>query len=749
MRFSPTSLAAGLVLFAAVYACGSSTEDETHTTGAAPDGPGADAGVDSSARPVPRDFPGVVPSVGGYGLEDVWSGSEVIYVPAALVWRKTKGAPFALEREGEIVLLEGNQRNVVLDFSDAVHLAGEGGALGLALHPQFGDGTGPKPYAYVWYNANAGTQRLSRFTWNAGAKTFDRASELVMVEEAEEHDQHNGAKIAFGPDGFLYFGNGNDLVDANHQTLTRALFAGVFRIDVDQLGGATSHPPPRQPLNGTTKGYFIPNDNPFVGVANANEEFWALGFRNPFSFSFDRGTGQLWLGDVGETFREEIDLVVKGGNYEWPYKEGDLVVGTTPPTIGTPQGPKYAYTHSEMADLAAVFGGYVYRGKALPELVGKYVYTDYISARVWALDPATGARTTLVDDVYGREPLAVAEDEDGELYMLQIGGAAKLVRDPSADAIPKTISETKIYADVPSQELADGFVPYELQSPLWSDGAAKKRFVKVPAGKKVTFDANGDFVFPVGTIFVKEFDLPDAVVPKDRTRHLETRVLVVTDKTTYGLTYRWNAAGTDGELVREPTDEPIEDTAASATRSWHYPNFGQCWSCHREKNRVLGFTSRQLSRTRADGGKQLDALVGLGVFDGSTVATFAEELTKPTDGSATLEARAMAYLAANCSSCHRTGNSFLGGGQTWNALPGLPLDQRGLVGAPHHNDPMAERLGLAGAPLVDPGHPEHSVLLARMKSTDEKLRMPPLGRNMVDPIGVSVVEQWIASLPAP
>lgn len=755
MRITLTLASATLLAITlASGACGSSDADpDGGSSGGAGDGSAEGSSQDlpeGGKKPGPtRDFPLVTPSVGGYQLSDVWSGGKVVYVPAALVWPKTKGAPFALERMGQILRIENDTRKELVDFSDEVHMAGEGGALGLALHPEFGDGTGAKPYLYVWYNASGDKQRLSRFTYDAAAQKIDRASELVMLDQAETKNQHNGGRIQFGPDGYLYFGNGNDLDDANHQTLTRALFAGLFRIDVDMVGGAKSHAPPRMPDGAFSQGYFIPNDNPFVGVPNANEEFWALGFRNPFSFSFDRTSGALWMGDVGESFREEVNLVVKGGNYEWPYREGELVQGGPATTIGTPQLPKYAYSHSSMADLTAVYGGFVYRGKSLPELAGKYIYTDYISERVWALDVTATPpkRSTLVDQRFAHEPLAIAEDEDGEIYVLEVGGVAKLTRDMTKDLVPKTISETKIYKDIAGRVLAAGFVPYDLNSPLWSDAAAKKRFISVPPGKKVTMDGTGSFVFPVGTRFVKEFDLPASVNPKNRTRHLETRVLVVGSETTYGLTYRWNAAGDDGDLITEPTDETIEDLAVGQTRTWQYPSFGQCWSCHRKDNRVLGFTAAQINLVRADGKAQPAELAAAGVFDAATSAAFPPGLTKPSDTTATLEARATAYLAANCSSCHRAGNSFLGDGETWNALPGVPIADRGLVNAPHHNYPMATALGVRNSPLIAPGNPAGSVLLARVKATDERLRMPPLATRIVDPAAAQLLEQWIASMP--
>ncbi|HVH44170.1 MAG TPA: PQQ-dependent sugar dehydrogenase [Labilithrix sp.] len=717
-------------------------------------GPGQDGGPDGAPPPPVerKPFPLTTPSLGGYGLVDVFGPNVSLTIPSAVVWPKVEGAlPFVLERTGTVVQIEAGKTRVVLDISQNVALMSEGGALGMALHPMFGDGTGPSPYVYLWYNAQGtpkNKQRLSRFAWDAASKSFDGDAELVLIEEEEEQPEHNAGRLQFGPDGFLYFGNGDDTRDANHQRIDRALFAGIFRIDVDARGGAISHAPPRGPEGGYSGGYFIPNDNPFVGAPNALEEFYAVGFRNPFGFSFDRKTGALWVGDVGDTWREEIDQVVPGGNYEWPYREGDVTREAKTPTIGTARAPVYSYTHAEMGDLAAILGGFVYRGEELPELAGKYIYSDWPSNRVWALDLATNpkARTTLIDNQWNRMPMALAEDNRGEIYLLHSDGILKLARDASRDALPKRLSETMLFKNVAALETEPGLVPYEINSPLWSDAAAKRRWISVPPGQRVELADDGTLKFPVGTTFVKHFELPASVTPRARTRRLETRVLVVGNDTSYGLTYRWNAEGTDAELLSEGVDEPIHDEAAGQTRSWHYPSFGQCWSCHRAENRVLGFTAQQLHRV-VDGKPQVDALVARGVFDPGASAKWPVGLASPSDAAASLEERATAYLAANCSSCHHEGASFLGGGDTWRASPGVPLADRGLIGQPHHNTPMAEKLGLVDAPLIDPGNPDGSILMARIKTNDPDLRMPPLARNVVDADGARIIEEWIRAMP--
>ena len=738
-------------------ACGSGSGDpEAGVSPTAFEGGAEGSAADGCGPRERRGFPLAVPSLGGYGLVDAFAGVAP-NLPSALVWPKPPGAaPFVLERAGRVQRIEGGKLRRVLDFAAAVALKSEGGALGFALHPQFGDGSGPSPYAYVWYNAKGdpkNRQRLSRFTWRTASNAFDAASELVMIEEQEERPEHNAGSVAFGPDGFLYFGNGDDIDELNHQRVDRALFAGIFRIDVDSKGGSVSHPPPRTPDNGTSTGYFVPNDNPFVGTANALEEHWALGLRNPFGFSFDRATGDLWAADVGDTWREEIDKIVKGGNYEWPVREGEVVRETKPITIGTSKSPTYAFSHAEMADLTAVIGGFVYRGKDLPELIGKYIYSDWPSCRVWALDvgAAPARRATLIDNQSECVPLALAEDEQGEIYLLEAGRIAKLARDTaSKESVPKRLSETTLFADLATLTPEPAFVPYEVASPLWSDGAAKKRWIGLPAGTVAELADDGTLKLPPGTVFVKHFELPQAVSPRGRSRRLETRVMVVGTDTTYGVTYRWNPEGTDADLVTEMIDEPITDEAAppgdGQQRTWHFPSAGQCWSCHRSENRILGFTPEQLNMVRTDGKPQLPELVARGVFDSATAAKMPEGLPQPSDPKASLEARAFAYLGANCGSCHHEGASFLGGGNTWIATPGVPLAERGLVGQPHHNIPMAKAFNLRFAPLIDPGKPESSILLARIKSNDSDLRMPPLARNVVDVEGAKVVEEWIRSL---
>jgi hypothetical protein len=387
----------------------------------------------------------------------------------------------------------------------------------------------------------------------------------------------------------------------------------------------------------------------------------------------------------------------------------------------------------------------VYRGAAMPELAGKLIYSDWPTGRVWALDTQGATRTSLVEANYKNSPVGFAQDNNGEIYLIGWSRILKLVRDPAPVHPPARLSDTHLFRNLTTLRPATGLVPYSIRSPLWSDGASKKRWVHVPAGQTATMAADGTVTLPKGSILVKQFDLPDDAQPLARSKRLETRIMVVGQDTTYGLTYVWNSLGTDADLLGEAIHENIGDVVPEKARSWHFPSFGECWSCHREANRILGFRGEQLNFTLPGGDNQITSLTAKGIFGAQAAGAAPAPLADPSDVNASIEARASAYLAANCSSCHRPGYSFLGG-TTWNAMPGVLPANRGLVGAVHHNAPMATALGLPNSPLITKGNPNASVLIGRIRSTDRDLSMPPLGRTQVDPVGNAVLTAWVQSL---
>lgn len=740
---------------------GASGDPDASTDGG--DDEDADATIPDGPDLDPVVFPAGNPNLFGYKMDNVYPGAA-LFASMDMAWPAGSNQPFVLHRQGYILrMMGGTTIQYPLDFSGEVVAQGEGGALGMALHPEFTTG---KAFVYVWYNATGGYQRLTRWRWNGNAFV----ERFVMINQKEYVTEHNAAHIRFGPDGFLYFGNGDDQRPVNDvnatyrrttQRLDYGLFSGIFRIDVDMKGGAISHAPPRQPTDCTTQGYFIPNDNPFVGTASANEEYYALGFRNPYSFNFDRQTGKLWLGEVGDSFREEVDEVVKGGNYGWPLWEGKRNVRNTPALgPGVLTAPFYDYSHARVADLTSTMGGYVYRGAAMPELQGKFLFSDWPTGRVWALDLVTGIRTSLIEAPTdpGRAPVGWGQDADGEIYLIAWTGIYKITRDNVPHGLPLKLSQTNIFRNLSTLKTSSKVIPYSIRSPLWSDGAAKKRWVYVPDGQTASLNAANQGTatpnLPKGSMLVKQFDLPDTANPVGRSRRLETRVLVVGDPgIVYGVTYRWNAAGTDADLLTESVDENIVDAVNPAESvSWHFPSFGDCLACHRTENtttqpflRVLGFRGEQLNFD-LNGENQLTTLVNAGIFSAAGVAAAPAPLADPSDPAAPIGDRAIAYLASNCSPCHHPGASFLGGGDTWNANP-VVGGNRGILGVTTFNNyPMQQVLGLAGRPLVNPGNADQSVLIGRIRTTDEDVRMPPIGRSKVDPVGNAVLTQWVNSL---
>jgi glucose/arabinose dehydrogenase len=322
----------------------------------------------------------------------------------------------------------------VLDITDRIAYRNVHGLLGLVFHPDYP--TDARAWAAYTHDSASGVVmlRVSEFSSVDGGKTLNPASEQILFEMPQPGGHNNGGNLVFGPDGMLYFGSGdggsddaNSDAEGNGQ-LTNTLLGKMLRLDVS--GSA----------NG--RRYRIPADNPFASNPMCNTdgsgtkdcpEIFAWGFRNPWRWSFDRVSGQLWVGDVGAHAREEIDKVVKGGNYGWRCIEGTKATNIT---CGTPTTPLIApvaeYAHP---DGLAVTGGFVYRGTAIPGLVGRYVFADYSTGYIWhiATDTAPTRMVTLADGWNStKNPASFAEDTNGELFLVDVRSSQiwKLVAAP-------------------------------------------------------------------------------------------------------------------------------------------------------------------------------------------------------------------------------------------------------------------------------------------------------------------------------
>jgi glucose/arabinose dehydrogenase len=338
---------------------------------------------------------------------------------------------FVTEQGGVIKVFDNtknvNQSTVFLDISERVLYGGEQGLLGLAFHPNFGS----NGYFYVDYVIdNPRRTVIARYSvMESNPNVANKNSEQVVMEINQPFSNHKGGQLAFGSDGYLYIGmgDGGSGGDPFGNGQNRSTLLGkILRIDIDSSS------------NG--KNYAIPNDNPFFANSiDYREEIYAYGFRNPWRFSFDSASGQLWVGDVGQDLIEEIDLVIKGRNYGWNIMEGSLC--SNPATNCDKTGlelPIWNYSH----DVGnAIVGGYVYHGSDLPDIEGAYVYGDYGSGRIWFLRyDGTIVVNTLMADT-GLNIASFGLDQQSELLFTAYNG--KIYRLTSA-VIPEIPWQTSL-----------------------------------------------------------------------------------------------------------------------------------------------------------------------------------------------------------------------------------------------------------------------------------------------------------------
>ncbi len=655
---------------------------------------------------------------------------------------------------------------VFLDLSQRVFFEQEAGLLGMAFHPGFQ--TNGWVFAYWSSTGRPGDpspsfNRLSRFTVPPGGDGLpDPASETVLFHQPDPGPNHNGGCLAFGPDGCLYLSVGDGSLWENRvtQRLDAGFFGGILRLDVDRKPGNL---PPNPGFGVNPEAYSIPADNPFVGITRyevggrvvwdgsnpsaLRTEFFALGLRNPWQFSFDPLTGELWCNDVGFGSREEINRIRPGGNYGWPAWEGTMP--TTDPPVAGMSLPEFEYTH--LSGRTAITASRFHRGTRYPSLDGTYLFADW-SGDIGVLRPGLPGEPEV--EWIANLPGVIAfgtDPRDGSLLLTTgFGRIHRLVHRPVTDRRPwpRRLSETGLFSDLRALVPRPGLIPYDINAPFWSDHAIKRRWFALPGDDAfMTFARDEPWTFPKGTVWVKHFDRP-YFRPATMLLRTETRILVRTEDGVSGATYRWNDEGTDAELV------PPEGANATfhawtpaelTTQSWRFPSRGECLSCHtRAVGGPAGFNTAQLNRRTRQGVtivSQLDAWSAAGCFEEPLVRTHQmPALVSPADEAQDLEKRVRAYLDSNCASCHRPGGLTR---TPWDARIGTALDRMGLIGvAPSASTVAGARV------LVDPGHPENSVLFQRVARPGE-FHMPPLATSEIDAAAVDLLRRWILeALPA-
>jgi uncharacterized repeat protein (TIGR03806 family) len=739
------------------------------------------------------NLPEALPSATGYATENAL-GSLGFNRPMSVVSvRHEKHRLFVAERGGILRVVNLTASNLVapvyLDLRDLLKPGetftegGENGFLSVVFHPEFAaNGT---LFVYFSFVANDGKlfQRLHRVVMDSAAsdapEIFSHEPLLTIYDRATNH---NGGTIDFGPDGYLYLslgdeGGGGDQYN-NARFITQDAAVGrtgfwgqMVRLDVDHRVG--NLPPQSHQQNSTSypsavngSAYKVPADNPFIGrttwhnltinPANVRNEIWATGLRNPFRWSFDRPTGRLFLGDVGQGVREEINIITRGGDYGWSWREGILEYNSPPapadpPATGfSPTEPIYDYGRSSNGVLGGncVTGGAVYRGNRLTELFGAYVFADYsgpiVALRenngVWSAQ-RLGTESGIVH--FGHDP------RDGDLLFCVNGQVKRFVRSQTTGTPPPaTLSAVGAFSDLSNLTPHAGIVSYSVNLPFWSDHAIKRRWFSIRnTTDKVTYSQDGNWTLPTGMVWVKHFDMETVRGQPSSARKLETRILVKTASGTYGLSYRWRQDQTDADLVGEGgLDDPLTITEGGSTisQTWRFPSRGECMNCHTPAGgHALSFNTRQLNREHLYGiqtGNQLTALEVAGYFSNAvggvhTLPAYAA----PDDTTQSQEWRVRSYLAVNCSQCHQPGGPASG---NWDARATVETDAAMII-----NGVLMDPAGNAANRFVVPGDVTHSVALRRMQGLPS--RMPPIGSNVIDASGVALLTEWInGELPA-
>ncbi len=636
-----------------------------------------------------------------------------------------------------------------------IHLHPEAGGLetvyGLAFHPDFAKNR----QCFVCYtlrskkpvpNLKDGT-RVSRFTvTKAEPPRIDPASEEIILTFLQ--GGHNGGDLHFGPDHMLYISTGDatspnppDAFDTGQDISD--LLSSILRIDVDHKDKG--------------KNYAIPKDNPFVGMKGARPEVWAYGFRNPWRMCFDPQSGELFVGDVGWELWEMVHRVEKGGNYGWAATEGPQPI--KPEKIGpTPIRPALIELPHTIA--ASVTGGRVYHGKKFPELRGAYVFGDWETRRLWAAR-FEGDRAKEMPEIAKPSVRIVSfgEDKDGELYFLDYdGGTVHTIERNDAVAknndFPTRLSQTGLFASVRDHVPARGVVAFSPNSRQWQDGATAEHWAAFPDLSSATLYKDAK---PIpGNVDWHSFRMhftKDAVLMKTLSlsaRRVETQILHFDGVDWHPYTFAWRDDQTDADLVPA---EGLEKEAPDGEqkRIWQFHSRSQCLSCHSSWSEyALAFQPEQLNRSGRDGRNQLITFSEMGLirrvghndkplppFDPASAAR-EQKLADPSDAHQPLEARARAYLHANCGHCHCEG-----GGGSVNLRLRLPVSLAGMNAVDVR--PSRGDFGLRDARILKPGDPWSSTLYFRMAKFGRD-RMPHIGSERPDEAGLKLLEKWIAGM---
>ena len=713
------------------------------------------------------------PAVFSYSLADALSGLTFEKPVGFATEPGETNRLYVVERLGRIIVitnLASPTRTVFMDITNKVYAdydtAFVEGLSSVAFHP----GYATNRFFYVTYTlrTNVGGvwqnhNRLARFqTSPTNGNQGLPNSELPLITQFDEGPGHNMNDLHFGPDNYLYCASGDEGDGGtgddynNAQRIDKDFFSAILRIDVDKRAG---NPVPNSHVSVTTN-YAIPADNPFVGAtsfnglsvnpANVRTEFYAVGFRNCWRISFDSATGRLYEGDVGQHGREEINVVVKGGNYGWAFREGTLTGPKgAPPPAAILKNPIVEYgTGFGTNQGFSVIGGVVYRGQRIPDLYGAYVFADYVSGNIWMIR-YDGTNATPFIRLAGKAGIAGfgKDPRNGDVLLADLDGGKIWKLDYTSSSlgnIPLTLADTGAFSDLNTLNVPAGIIPYDVNVPFWSDNGKKRRWFSLPnVNLKFGFNAEGNWNFPATTVWIKHFGLEMTNGVPQSERRIETRFLVRNQNGVYGLTYRWGNSTTNAVLVPDSgADEDflINDGGTIRTQTWHYPSRTECLACHTSvAGYAIGFNTPQLNCDFNYGivANQIYAMNDAGYFS-SDVTNFQilRALVSATNSNASREYRVRSYLSANCVQCHQPGGvaqSF------WDARITTPLSQANII-----NGQLFNNMGNTNNAVIKPGSLSQSMLLTRIANFGSA-HMPPLATTVLNTEAINLVSAWITN----
>lgn len=690
--------------------------------------------------------------------------------PVCLTSPPAQSSLYVVEKGGRIYVIEDlkkPQKTLFLDISSKIDAKGESGLLGLAFHPNFQN----NQTFFIFYSGLEGQLRyqiVSKCILSSPSKKGTSFEETILIKQLDEAGNHNGGDLHFGPDGYLYISTGDEGKGGDHyqnsQKLDQDFFSAILRIDVDMKEN-NLWPNPHPAVHLSEQGmphYKVPADNPWIDTREffgkpikpkeLRTEFWAIGLRNPWRMSFDP-EGNLWIGDVGQNVLEEINVIKagqKGLNFGWAIREGtQAYLETQPDKTEAFTDPFYEYGRQGMLTTylgRSVTGGVHCRSDLVPELRGRYIFGDYINGNIWSLNSKDPSSVELISNLMNVSAFGI-HPVSGEVLACSLSAGKVLTLKKNLQKpkpLPTLLSQTGLFTSLKPLVADSSLTPYRTNVDAWSDYASQKKWFHLPKGKVFNVLTNRSWNAPAGSFWVQHFKLERERGQEQSAFHLETRILVKTHDGVYGLSYRWNDEQTEATLVSEYGDTQtyeIQVDGVSKKQTWGFPSRMECTMCHNNVSGYnLSFNTRQLNHPFIDKGKNtsfIEWMFSNHYLDKRPSKNELKQALAPLDSDAGLNKKARSYLDVNCSACHQHGGT----------TP-IAMDLRSFISFDESkmNRKALLDLGRDKLKIVNPGYPEHSVILNRMSASDGFTRMPFINSKEVDHKAIKVISDWIATL---